>query len=191
MKKFSPRILLVLIPALFLFTGCQESTSKHAAEPKAPAPTAKPLQATPGLEQDIHVYQEILKKTPDAVDALIGLGNAYMDISRFPEAVQYYQRALKIVPDNVDVRIDMGTCYRKMGQPDRALEAYRKGLAYQPNHANALANMGVVLAYDKQDREEALKVWEKFLKLYPNHNMADAIRHEVKRLRSGRKQSVR
>ncbi len=125
-------------------------------------------------------------QTAEDVQTLIRKGNTYMDSRRYLDAVKSYAKALEITPENADVRIDMGTCYRKMGRPEKAVRAYRQALSYQPNHPNGLANLGVVLAYDLKDLNGAVVIWEKFLSLYPNHNMAASIRQEIQRIRAAK-----
>lgn len=179
LKNF--RYLALLIFALLTF-GCSDSST-----PSAPAPAPVPGQgAAPALDsaRQEKMFQEVLKQDPKNLNALIGLGNLMMDLSRYPAAIDAYSKALEISPENVNVRTDMGTCYRRTGQPDKAVEAYRKSLTYQSEHAQTLVNLGVVLANDLGDYDGALEAWEKFLKVAPGHRMAEGIRQEVARLRA-------
>lgn len=184
--KYRYYALIGLAISLLLLSACSESSTT----PQAPPPSVKAPVTSFALEERVSVYKDVLSKDPKNLDALIGLGNTYMDNKRFTDAIDAYQMALDITPDNVNVRIDMGTCYRSMGQPERAIEEYKKGLTYEPNHSNGLANLGIVLAYDLNDNDGAIQAWEKLLQVSPNHQMASQIRQEVARLKSTKPQTA-
>ena len=172
--------LLTWALAFGLLAGCNENRSDQ----RPPARTTQaPLPLT-NTDTKIRTYQDVLKNDPGNLQALIGIGNIYMDSKQYPQAISHYEKALKIQPENVDVRVDMGTCYRNIDLPGKAVAEYKMGLTYQPNHANALANLGVVLAYDMKDPNGAVETWEKFLKVAPTHQMADHIRQEISRIKS-------
>jgi tetratricopeptide (TPR) repeat protein len=175
-------IFYFLVSALTagLVTGCSENGPKQ----KIPAVTTLDPALTPDTDIKVRSYQTLLKQDPGNLQALIGLGNAYMDSGLYPQAVTYYQKALQIQPQNVNVRVDMGTCYRRVGNPQKAIEEYKKALTYEPDHFNALTNMGVVLAYDLNDVKSALEAWEKATSLHPNHPQAGPFRQEIAKIKS-------
>ncbi len=97
----------------------------------------------------------------------IGLGNLYFDTAQPEKAVHAYEHALAIRPANPDVLTDLGIMYRELRQPNKALECFRAASNIDPNHVNALFNEGVVLAYDLDDKADAVKAWEKLVKIKP------------------------
>jgi predicted Zn-dependent protease len=115
----------------------------------------------------IEASLDMIKKDPKNLNALIELGNAYMDTSRFPQAIGAYEQALAIDPNNVNVTVDMGICQRRSGRPDLALKAFRGAQKLQPKHGLARMNAGVVLLNDMGDMEGALKEFEKFVEIAP------------------------
>lgn len=154
------RLILVCLATLFLLSNCQKKE-----EPKAVTPFPDNSMA---LQSKILQLEELSKKDLKNLNVWIELGNAYMDTSRFPEAVNAYQKAVDIAPNNVDVRVDMGTCYRSAGQPEKAAEEYRKAISVDPRHPNAHRNLGIVLAFDLKNKQGAIKELEEYLKLAPN-----------------------
>ena len=128
------------------------------------------------------VTQEVAK--PESHEDFVKLGNTNMDSGRYDDAIKYYTKALDIQPENVNVRTDMGTCYRRTGRPDRAVEEYKKSLTFQPDHTNTLANLGIVLAYDLNDIDGAVKAWEKYLQSASPGRRTDMIFSKLQELKS-------
>lgn len=137
-------------------------------------------------QDDTKLLEEFVKKEPGNVEAWIKLGNALMDTKRFSEAVGAYEKALAINPRNVDVRVDLGTCYKNSGRPAEAVKEYRKALETDPGHLHAHRNLGIVLAYDLQDKTQALKEFEKYLELAPNAQDAGQVRQTIQEWKAGK-----
>jgi len=107
-----------------------------------------------------------------------------MDSSRFYEAIDAYQKALALDEKNVNVRVDLGTCYRSVGKPDKAAEEYRKAIAINPNHINAHRNLGIVLAFDLNDKKGAIKEFQEYLRLSPQAPDATQMGQLIEKLRA-------
>jgi Flp pilus assembly protein TadD len=135
-------------------------------------------------ESEINLLKSILKEDPKNLQALIKLGNVSMDANRFQEAVDAYSKALEIDDSNVNIRVDMGTCYRRLGRSDKAVEEFRKAIEINPNHKYAHMNLGVVLAYDFDEKEEAVKELEKYMELAPTAPNVPQIRQFVEQLKA-------
>jgi tetratricopeptide (TPR) repeat protein len=166
---------VVLLSSLLLAVwGCDQ---------QGEAPITGPAGPSIDLEYKINSLKEILKKEPGNKHALIELGNAYMDMNRCSEAIPMYSKALELEPMNQNLRVDMGTCQRRIGRPDLAVDAYKKAIAQNPRHAYAHMNLGVVLAYDMNRPEEAIKEFETFLQLAPTDRNAPAIMQTLEDLR--------
>jgi tetratricopeptide (TPR) repeat protein len=153
------RLVLVCLAAVLLFTNCQKKE-----EPKVQSPFPA---GTMVMQNKIPQLQELVRQDPKNLNALVELGNSLMDSGRFPEAVDAYQKALALDPKNTDVRVDMGTCYRSAGQPEKAAEEYKKAIASNPGHPNAHRNLGIVLAFDLKNKQEAIKEFEEYLRVAP------------------------
>jgi len=175
------RLLIAGVLLICTVAGCQQKEEPKQQYQFPTGPTA-PIQS---LEQE-KMLKDAVTKDPKNVNAWISLGNMLMDTSRFTEAIGAYQKALEIDAKNVDVRVDMGTCYRNMRQPEMAVKEYRKALEYNPQHVQALKNLGIVLAYDLRDTNQAVKAFEKVLTIAPNDPDAERLKQEIQKLKAAK-----
>ncbi len=170
------KIVLFCVFLALISVGCQKE------EPK---PQYQPPSGQVHGPDEVKLLQDVVRKDPGNFNAWVNLGNILMDSSRFSEAIDAYHKALSIDPRNVDVRVDLGTCYRNIGKPDLALSEYKKALELNPNHPIAHRNLAVVLAYERKDKVQALREFERYLQLAPNAPDAENIRREMQKLKSG------
>jgi len=161
----------------------------------APAPSVE-QQAQQDMAQQlaariVSLEQEVAAN-PKNEAALIQLGHAYYDTNQPPKAIEAYSKALAINPNNPDVLTDMGVMYRQNGQPQKAIEAFDKAIELNPKHEQARFNKGVVLLYDLNDKENALKVWQELVEIdpaakTPNNILVSDIIDQVKNSPEGQK----
>ncbi len=168
---------------LFIFAAAVSSGCKGGDEHKGgyqtqPGPVRMPI--------DTKRLEDVARSHPDNSDGWIALGNALYDSNRWNEAIDAYQKALAIDPKNVDVRVDMGTCYRSIGKPESAVEEYRKAVKIKPDHLYGHKNLGVVLAFDLNDRANAIKEFETYLRLAPNAQDAEQVRGIIRDLNAAK-----
>ena len=136
------------------------------------------------VRSEIDGLKKTLEANPKDLEALRKLGNLYMDAGMFDRAAQYYGEALAVDATLVDVRTDMGTCLRRMGRPQEALDAFQASVRQDPNHWKGWFNIGVVCLYDLQRYDEAEKAFEQVLALNPGSFDMNAVREEIRRIRS-------
>ena len=127
-------------------------------------PTGNPMEA---VRQQIAALKEAIDRNPRNFDALVQLGNLYMDAAKYPQAIDYYERALA-VSENPDVRVDLGICYKQSGQLDKALAAFRKAGAEAPNQWQPMFNAAIVLG-EMQRFDEARALIGELKKIRPNN----------------------
>lgn len=169
------KIIVCVSLLITLAAACQQ---KEEPRPQSQFPTGPVVS-----QAELKMLQDVVSKDPNNLEAWIKLGNVLMDSARFTEAIDAYSKALALDPKNVDVRVDMGTCYRNSGKPDLAVKEYRKALEINPNHLMAHKNLGVVLAYDLNDKAQAIKEFEKYLELAPYGPDAEQTRREIEKLK--------
>lgn len=144
-------------------TGSVQTTS---------VPPQQQQQQPPGLTReqasDILRLEQEVAANPANIDAWTKLGHVYFDINNPAKAINAYEKSLELRPDDPNVLTDLGVMYRRNGQPDKALTSFEKAIALDPRHEQSRFNKGIVLRYDMNDREGAVKAWEELLKINPN-----------------------
>jgi cytochrome c-type biogenesis protein CcmH/NrfG len=141
-----------------------------ASAPAGPPPQQQQSQPNLSNEQarNILSLEQEVAINPTNVEAWTNLGHVYFDTGSFAKAIRAYEKSLELSPDNPNVLTDLGVMYRRNGQPGKALEAFDKAIAIAPNHEQSRFNKGIVLRYDMNDREGAVKVWEDLLRINPS-----------------------
>ncbi len=109
---------------------------------------------------------------PDAIGALLNLGNALMAQHKYEEATRCYRRILARNAREPQAHNNLGTLLKLQGRLEEAEASYREALRHAPHYPDALTNLGTVL--QEQGRlEEALACYQRAVQLKPDH--ADAL----------------
>jgi tetratricopeptide (TPR) repeat protein len=170
---------LLIGPRMAKYLKKDDAPVAEAAQTAAQAPAAVTQPAmgvgvgAPGTAQTMDMVRKQLadlkatvEREPNNADALVQLGNMYMDAAKYPQAVEYYERAL-VVRDDPAVRTDLGICYKQAGQLEKSVEAFRKAAADSPNQWQAMFNEAIVLGEMKR-YDEARSVAAKLAQLRPS-----------------------
>ena len=148
-----------------LQSGTTGSVQTASAPPqqqrKQPGLTSEQARNILALEQEVAA-------NPTNADAWTQLGHIYFDTDNPAKAINAYEKSLELSPKDPNVLTDLGVMYRRRGQPEKALKAFDQAMSIAPNHEQSRFNKGIVLRYDLNDREGALKAWEELLKINPN-----------------------
>jgi len=161
-----------------------ESASVPHEHEGGPASPQTKTNLTANLTQEIAQLEDVLKRDPNNLQALIPLGNAYFDTDQYNKAIDVYQRVLKIDPKNADVRTDMGIMYRSTKDYDSAVREFRQAAKDNPTHVNSRFNLAIVLQNDKKDIPAAISAWEGFLKVEPAGQRAGMAQTQLEQLKS-------
>jgi len=159
-----------------LIIGPHVAQSKTSAAMPAEASAAAPADAVGAannppnnpmeqVRRQLETLKQTIEREPNNYDALVQLGNLYMDAAKYPQAVGYYERALNVREDPT-VRTDLGACYQKTGQLNEALAALEKVIAEAPEQHLARFNAVVVLM-DMRRFDEARTQLTKLKELRP------------------------
>jgi tetratricopeptide (TPR) repeat protein len=162
-----------------LVIGPKIAQSKLAGNPAVSADGGMPVaQATPSaatatganpmeaVQRQLATLKETIAKDPKNFEALVQLGDMYMDAAKFPQAIGFLERAVA-VRDDANVRTDLGICYKQAGQPASALAEFEHAAALAPEQWQPLFNQVIVLN-DLHRTDEARAVAAKLKQMRPD-----------------------
>jgi len=146
--------------------------------PKGPTELVQQFQnyqnSVNALEAQKETFEDLLKKNPKDVNALIGLGDTYSDlagvtedVSNYRKAVDNYKKALEIDPSRSSVRTDMAIAYYSLGATDVAIEELNKVISTDEGFHQAHFNLGVILYQGKSDLAKAKEHFQKVIDKAP------------------------
>ena len=95
-------------------------------------------------------------------------GNAYKELTRYPEALADYHQAIKLNPDSPENHYNLGILYYLMRNFSEALIHYGKAIKLNPHYADAYQNLGVTLQ-DLQRYDEAERAYRLAISLQPDY----------------------
>jgi len=175
-------VLGAILGALILgpwITRMQAESPKPvtSALPSAPQPSqtdsASGAPVMNQVLQEIALLQEVLKGDPKNFDALVRLGNLYMDAVKWDRAAEFYARAVAVRKDP-DVVTDLGICYRQSGRPEQALQLFDEVQRDNPAHWQSAFNRAIALA-DLKRFDEARAVVAALKKQRPTDPQVDQL----------------
>lgn len=144
------------------------------------------------LDRSIALCEKALKINDQMSPVWDTLGRAYTfdtEFKNLDRALYLFNQALKIDPENAMIHFHIGATYVKGGDSRTGLPYLERARALQPDLPdtyNFLAR-----AYRNAGRnEEAIKIFEDYLRMQPNARDAAEIRQEIARLRSLPQQPV-
>jgi tetratricopeptide (TPR) repeat protein len=142
--------------------------SRYAHEPLTPKLDI--TADTNTAAQIERIEKEIAVNTSNA-GSWTQLGNLYFDSGQYEKAIEAYQKSLSLEPNNADVWTDLGIMYRSTDRPHQAIEAFERAMTIDPKHQNSRFNKGVVLLYDLNEEEPAIKEWEELSRINPSYEL--------------------
>ena len=97
------------------------------------------------FEQAIVLWDRVLAKAPDTVEALFNKGYCLMGMKRYAEALAVSRRALELDTTHKEAAFNYGTCELYAGAPERALAVIDPIAAQNPDYPLLQAIMTVLL----------------------------------------------
>jgi len=119
----------------------------------------------------IHNYLEATTENPDNYDAFVELGVLHW-AKKNKLAEQYLKSALDIRPDGMDALYALGMQYQQSDKLNDALETYTHILELDSTYSTAYYNMGYIQYQYLQLYDEALKNFDKAVKVDPKYVQA-------------------
>lgn len=165
---------LFLVSALHPRSGTQTVTGNGGQA--AAAPTA---QASPAL---IAAEREVVAH-PRSVDALVSLGNAYLNDGQSSLADRSYLKAIRLAPHRPEARTLHAMMLASAGEYARALALIRQVERDHPAYARAWLMDGLLSAHARATYPRAIAAWQRFLALQPHSSVSAQIRQSIQRLK--------
>jgi tetratricopeptide (TPR) repeat protein len=133
-----------------------------------------------GLDQAARIYQAILARDPEHVDALHLLGVLAYQQGNPQQAGALIGQAIALQPGVASFYANLAEVYRATGQLQRAVACCRTALALQPDFPEAANNLGLALLA-QGDAAEAVVQFQVALRASPDdalihNNLGNALR---------------
>lgn len=120
------------------------------------------------VDQAKQLFEFVLKKNPDASEALLGLARIAAASAQMDVATKLIEHALEKKPDSIDCLRFNGDLLRMQGKIEAAQRSYRKIIALQPD--NIEARIGIAAMYIKSEKlSEAKTEIDAARKIAPKH----------------------
>jgi len=91
-----------------------------------------------------HVLEDYVEQRPEDAKAYLGLGIAYLNLLRYPEAKRSLERSLQMNPNIAETEFQLGLLASQDGNRQQAIQHWRRTVELQPQHAKALFSLGTV-----------------------------------------------
>ena len=78
------------------------------------------------VSEAMSLAEEVVKKEPDYIPALMLLGELYNSQKRSEESIKMYERVLKIKPDQREAALFLGLLYASVKEYDKAIDILEK-----------------------------------------------------------------
>ncbi len=118
------------------------------------------------LRKASEIYQLILQKQPDHIDALHLHGVVMHQFGKHEIAYQLIKKAITLNPNISGFYNNLGEVCRAMSKLDEAISTYQKAISLQPNFPEAERNIGMTLL-EQNKPDDALKRFKNAITLNP------------------------
>ena len=119
---------------------------------------AAALQAIGDEQSAFPLYQKVLSMNTRHVGARTNLGNLYLKLNRYTEAIEQYSIAVQVSSgvENENALNNLGQAYKEFGDGESALEAFREaealhGQAFSPATLNILVTKRMLCDWEQWD----------------------------------------
>jgi len=117
-------------------------------------------------EKAMSIYHEILKKEPNQLLALQGLGLSFYILDEYQKSIPYLKKALKIDRRNITTLLGLARSYAKLKNYAKAHYYFKRVRQLNPYHIEARVGRARLYSENKQ-HHMAIKEYRKALELDP------------------------
>ncbi len=145
--------------------------------------TAKSLFALGKTKEAIEKFSAITKLYPTtdfALEALLWLGDYYLDEGKYPLAIQFYNQLLNTFPNSDKsnlVNYELGQSYQATGQINEALNAYKRVSENTDKEIFAKAKLAIADIFSKDlDPQAAIATYQNIAQTIPEFKKEALVR---------------
>lgn len=116
---------------------------------------------------DIMLFADTTKKSPDGMEPHLGLAYAYTKLDHMDDAIKELKVAVELEPDSIEAHANLGAAYARKNLLEEAVAELKAALTLNPNIARVHGELGGV--YVMQNKlKEAVAELKTALNLNPN-----------------------
>ncbi len=155
-------ILAILLLSLSILAACTAGISGDASAEKGLElyNEGKLTEAIEEFNKAIETGSSIYEMS----DLYKALGNCYLDLDKYDEAIETYKKAVDEDDSSASAWVNLGVAYRQNGDLDGAEECYSKALEIDPEYAELHSSLGTLYII-KNEPEKAIEEFEKAIEL--------------------------
>lgn len=127
----------------------------------------------------VAIGEEGIGRFPEDADLGLWLGRALDRAGRPSEAMERYRRVLELRPDLYEAEEALGSLLTRSGRGGEAAQHFLRSAEIRPDRAQPFRALAM-LAEERGDRPESLRLWRVVLRMAPN---AAAVREAEERIR--------
>lgn len=106
------------------------------------------------------------------------LGTALNFLGRYDESLPLLLEQAQVIQPDALSWFQVGVAYEKLGEVAESINAYENALALDPDYDLAMFNLGGV-HWNSNDREQALLIWRRAMKQFPEHELTVKLQSEL------------
>jgi tetratricopeptide (TPR) repeat protein len=145
---------------------------------KSPAAEEVPARSPSELKILAETIKEKLKNNPTDLKALYGLGDVYIEMHRYGDAIPPLRELIKLDPDNKSGRLQLGRAQMEMGRDEAALDNLEEARRLDPESevvkktlCQAHSNLSTAFGRIK-NQKQAEHHFKEAVKIIPNFGPA-------------------
>ena len=123
------------------------------------------------VEVAAEIYNLIIAKVPDRVEAYNNRGVILYEMKRYDDALANFEKAIALKPDYAEAYLNRGAAQRDLQQFQAAVHSYDKAIALKPDYAEAYLNRGFAL-HDLEQYQAAVDSYDKAIAFKPDYARA-------------------
>lgn len=134
------------------------------------------------LEEAESIYQQILKISPNNIDALHLLGILAYGLKEYEAAAELINNAVQLNPGYAEAHYNLGKVYQEQGRLDDAIASYQRAITINPGYLEAHNNLGNAFL-DQGKLDDAITSYEHAIAAnsddaYSHYNLGNALREQ-------------